>query len=334
MELGGVARTPIRQRELHFRPSDMVKSEVSMLLTSLKCGYRSNSRSYQDNAKRALLDNLISLRRTLNATPDLDSLNPLTYLTPFLDVIRSDATTGLITGLALTSVEKFLAYGLLEVRSDSLYASQNVIGIAAETIAEAVIQARFIRSRLSSDEVVLMKIVHLLRTLLLIPSGCLLSNVMVGEILQNCLRICLESQLSELLRRTAEQFLASIVQLFFSRLPALLLTDETSHQLGVDEEETFRISDEGSSRKGSRRPTIHTETSLMGENPEINQEVKTEESLQLNLFPCQRINYPFVESLAKDAIYNSPEVLSRVYSLTVVDAVLQNGGTVWGSTER
>ncbi|KAL5106913.1 hypothetical protein TcWFU_006121 [Taenia crassiceps] len=249
-----------------------------MLLTSLKCGYRSNFRSSQDDAKRALLDSLISLRRTLNDAPDLDSLNPLTYLTPFLDVIRSDATTGPITGLALTSVEKFLAYGLLEVRPDSSNASQSTIGIAMETIAEAVIQARFIRVRLSSDEVVLMKIVHLLRTLLLIPSGCLLSNVMVSEILQNCLRICLESQLSELLRRTTEQFLASIVQLFFSRLPALLLATETSHQVGTDEEEAFRISNEGSSRKGSQRSTMRMETPLVAENSEANQEeVKTED---------------------------------------------------------
>ncbi|KAH9277801.1 Golgi-specific brefeldin A-resistance guanine nucleotide exchange factor 1 [Echinococcus granulosus] len=254
----------------------MVKSEVSMLLTSMKCGYRSNFRFSQDDAKRALLDSLTSLRRTLNDAPDLDSLNPLTYLTPFLDVIRSDATTGPITGLALTSVEKFLAYGLLEVRPDSSNASQSTIGIAMETIADAVIQARFIRSRLSSDEVVLMKIVHLLRTLLLIPSGCLLSNMMVREILQNCLRICLESQLSELLRRTAEHFLASIVQLFFSRLPALLLAAETSHQ---DEEEgDFCISNERLSRKGSRRSTIHAETSLDGGNSEANQEeVKTED---------------------------------------------------------
>ncbi len=86
---------------------------------------------------------------------------------------------------------------------------------------------------LSLLQVVLMKIVHLLRTLLLIPAGCLLSNEMVHEILQNCLRICLESQLSELLRRTAEQFLASIVQLFFSRLPALIAAAEAEDRLKV-----------------------------------------------------------------------------------------------------
>ena len=47
----------------------MVKSEVSMLLTSMKCGSRSSYRSAQDETKRSLLKGLISLRRTLNEAP-------------------------------------------------------------------------------------------------------------------------------------------------------------------------------------------------------------------------------------------------------------------------
>ncbi|KAM7533171.1 hypothetical protein Aperf_G00000124357 [Anoplocephala perfoliata] len=231
-----------------------VKSEVSMLITSIKCSPRSNFRSTQEESKRVLLNSLISLRTSLNKVPDLESINPLTYLTPFMDVIRSESTTGSVTGAALTSVEKFLAYGFLEVRPGSLNTSENSIGIAIETVAEAVIQARFIRSRLSSDEVVLMKIVHVLRTLLLIPSGAYLSNEMVYEIIQNGLRICLETQLSELLRQTTEQFLASMVQLFFSRLPALILAAETTNQLAVDEAAV-----PVSSHRGSRRSTTLNE---------------------------------------------------------------------------
>nr|CDS34195.1 golgi specific brefeldin a resistance guanine [Hymenolepis microstoma] len=261
-----------------------VKSEVSILITSFRCSPRSNFRTSQEESKRVLLNSLVALRNTLNETPELESLNPLTYLTPFLDVIRSDSTTGFITGSALSSVEKFLAYGLLEVRPGSQNASENSIGIAIEAIAEATIQTRFIRSRLSSDEVVLMKIVHLLRTLLLIPSGAYLSNEMVYEIIQNGLRICLETKLSELLRRTTEQFLASIVQLFFSRLPALILSAETNNQLNVDETSV------PVSHRGSQRPTIHmdnsqsTSTKLSSDTVDINQteEAKTVGSLEAN----------------------------------------------------
>lgn len=44
---------------------------------------------------------------------DLSELAPNEFLSPFLDVIRSEDTTGPITGLALTSINKFLSYGLI-----------------------------------------------------------------------------------------------------------------------------------------------------------------------------------------------------------------------------
>ena len=44
---------------------------------------------------------------------DLDEVTPNEFLAPFLAVIRSEETTGPITGLALTSVNKFLSYGLI-----------------------------------------------------------------------------------------------------------------------------------------------------------------------------------------------------------------------------
>jgi len=43
----------------------------------------------------------------------LSDLEPSIYLTPFLDVIRSEDTSGPITGLALSSVNKFLSYKLM-----------------------------------------------------------------------------------------------------------------------------------------------------------------------------------------------------------------------------
>lgn len=48
---------------------------------------------------------------------DLDEIEPNAFLGPFLEVIRSEDTTGPITGLALTSVNKFLSYGLVGKKS-------------------------------------------------------------------------------------------------------------------------------------------------------------------------------------------------------------------------
>ena len=51
---------------------------------------------------------------------------------------------------------------------------------------------RFVGVDTSADEVVLMKILSVLRTLMLTPVGLLLTNESVCEIMQSTFRICFE----------------------------------------------------------------------------------------------------------------------------------------------
>ena len=44
---------------------------------------------------------------------DLQEIDSNTFLTPFLDIIRSEDTSGPLTCLALNAVNKFLSYGLI-----------------------------------------------------------------------------------------------------------------------------------------------------------------------------------------------------------------------------
>ena len=67
----------------------------------------------------------------------LDSLDPKTFLTPFLDVIRSEAVTGSVTGMALDSVHKFLSYQIL-------HPDMPEVATAVENLADAVTHARFV----------------------------------------------------------------------------------------------------------------------------------------------------------------------------------------------
>ena len=64
-----------------------------------------------------------------------------------------------------------------------------------------------------------MKILAVLRTLMLSSVGLLLTNEGVCEILQSTFRICFETRLSDLLRKTAELALNDMIQLLFKRLP-------------------------------------------------------------------------------------------------------------------
>lgn len=58
-------------------------------------------------------NNMNSLSHFTFCFVDLSEIDVNTFLGPFLDVIRSEDTTGPITGVALSSVNKFLSYGLV-----------------------------------------------------------------------------------------------------------------------------------------------------------------------------------------------------------------------------
>lgn len=155
---------------------------------------------------------MVDLKATLNHIEDLRLVEPMVFLSPFLDVIKSEETTGPITSLALSTINKFLSYGLIDPTHPSLAAT-------VEAIADAVTHARFVGTDQASDGVVLMKIVQVLRTLLLNPEGTVLTNESVCEVMLSCIRICFEPRLNELLRKTAEHALKDIVLLLFMRLP-------------------------------------------------------------------------------------------------------------------
>ncbi|KAK5907953.1 hypothetical protein CgunFtcFv8_016051 [Champsocephalus gunnari] len=163
---------------------------------------------------------------------ELSDVEPNVFLRPFLEVVRSEDTTGPITGLALTSVNKFLSYGLID-------ANHEAAAEAIENMADAVTHARFVGTDPASDEVVLMKILQVLRTLLLTPVGAHLTNESVCEIMQSCFRICFEMRLSELLRKSAEHTLVDMVQLLFSRLPQF--KEEAKSYVGANMKKAYNI---------------------------------------------------------------------------------------------
>lgn len=91
----------------------VVKGEMSVLLTAMRRGARWSSHSYQDDEVDNLMKNFQELKENLNKIVDLRDIEPNVFLTPFLNVIKSDETTGPVTSLALSSVNKFLSYGLI-----------------------------------------------------------------------------------------------------------------------------------------------------------------------------------------------------------------------------
>lgn len=210
----------------------IVQGEVGLVVGAIKRNSRWNTHTPLDEEQDPLLNSFAQLKDVLNNIKDLSELEPNVFLRPFLEVVRSEDTTGPITGLALTSVNKFLSYGLID-------ASHEAAAEAIENMADAVTHARFVGTDPASDEVVLMKILQVLRTLLLTPVGAHLTNESVCEIMQSCFRICFEMRLSELLRKSAEHTLVDMVQLLFSRLPQF--KEEAKSFVGANMKKAYNI---------------------------------------------------------------------------------------------
>ncbi|XP_069394420.1 Golgi-specific brefeldin A-resistance guanine nucleotide exchange factor 1 isoform X3 [Paralichthys olivaceus] len=210
----------------------IIQGEIGTVVGAIKRNSRWNTHTPLDEEQDPLLNSFGHLKEILNSITELCDIEPNIFLRPFLEVVRSEDTTGPITGLALTSVNKFLSYGLID-------ANHEAAAEAIENMADAVTHARFVGTDPASDEVVLMKILQVLRTLLLTPVGAHLTNESVCEIMQSCFRICFEMRLSDLLRKSAEHTLVDMVQLLFSRLPQF--KEEAKSYVGANMKKAYNI---------------------------------------------------------------------------------------------
>ena len=99
----------------------------------------------------------------------------MTFLSPFLDIIRSDEISGPITCLALNAVNKFVSYGLIGIdhstsmmfpifNSNFFFVDYLNESSAAtiDKVANAVMHTRFVATNPNDDEVVLMRILQVI----------------------------------------------------------------------------------------------------------------------------------------------------------------------------
>ncbi|EDL41982.1 golgi-specific brefeldin A-resistance factor 1 [Mus musculus] len=233
----------------------IIQGEINIVVGAIKRNARWSTHIPLDEERDPLLHSFSNLKEVLNSVTELSEIEPNVFLRPFLEVIRSEDTTGPITGLALTSVNKFLSYALIDPTHEGTAEGM-------ENMADAVTHARFVGTDPASDEVVLMKILQVLRTLLLTPVGTHLTNESVCEIMQSCFRICFEMRLSELLRKSAEHTLVDMVQLLFTRLPQF--KEEPKSYVGTNMKKLkmraggMSDSSKWKKQKRSPRPPRHT----------------------------------------------------------------------------
>ncbi|KAF2077686.1 hypothetical protein CYY_001002 [Polysphondylium violaceum] len=194
-------------------PTNILLGEVYGLISHLKSNSRWSSSSYGYQStilpENPILKSLKNLTNTLHNATDFNHLDTCVFLDPFLAVIKSNETSGPITGAALTSVGKFLN---MFINDES-----NNIHKAIKNIAESAAHCKFEATDARSDEVVLMKILQVLALCVKNDGGIYLHNELVYEITSTCYHMADQARSSELLKKSAESFIQEIVSVLYTR---------------------------------------------------------------------------------------------------------------------
>ncbi|PIA47500.1 hypothetical protein AQUCO_01400263v1 [Aquilegia coerulea] len=194
----------------------MVNSEIGAVLAVMRRNVRWGGRymAGDDQLEHSLIQSLKSLRKQIFSWQhQWNTINPVLYLQPFLDVVRSDETGAPITGVALSSVYKILSLDVIDLDTVN-------VEDAMHLVVDAVTSCRFEVTDPASEEVVLMKILQVLLACMKSKAAIVLSNQHVCTIVNTCFRVVHQAGAKgELLQRIARHTMHELVRCIFSHLP-------------------------------------------------------------------------------------------------------------------
>lgn len=145
---------------------------------------------------------------------DLSDLSAEAIFAPFLEVISSQSTTGPITFIALSSINKFLDYRVVSKDSPGLQ-------LAISHLAMAITHCRFEATDQAEDDAVLLKILSLMEEIVCGIGSDMLNDESLCEIIETCLSMACQMRRGDLLRRSAEMTMIKLTEAVFYRLSDL-----------------------------------------------------------------------------------------------------------------
>ncbi|TVU07913.1 hypothetical protein EJB05_41290, partial [Eragrostis curvula] len=224
----------------------VLASEVATVLAVMRRNVRWAGVRYggddgadDEHLDHPLIAGLKSLRRRAAAWGPSwrDDVEPLLYLRPFLDVVRSDETGAPITGAALSSLHKILT---LDLVAPSAPGAAEAMG----AVVDAVTGCRFEVTDPASEEAVLARVLQVLLACVRGRAAPALANRHVCAIVSTCFRVVQQAGTKgELLQRVSRQTMQEVIRCVFARLPDLdvnVLADQQgagSKNQGMDAEE-------------------------------------------------------------------------------------------------
>uniref|UniRef100_A0AC35FHM7 SEC7 domain-containing protein n=1 Tax=Panagrolaimus sp. PS1159 TaxID=55785 RepID=A0AC35FHM7_9BILA len=159
-----------------------------------------------------LLRTFADLRDVFNSVSDLTDVSPQEFISPFLDVITASKPNAAAVTRSLRALKRFLVTGVIP--DDGI----KIVRVS-ESIAKAVTQTKFFTNEIPRDEGVLLASLGVMSAIFQSPCGRFLTDESVCAILQCCFRIRFDNMNGPILHELAEDTLANIASVMFSRLP-------------------------------------------------------------------------------------------------------------------
>ncbi|KAI9295379.1 Sec7-domain-containing protein [Neoconidiobolus thromboides FSU 785] len=152
-----------------------------------------------------ILQTLIDLRLLINQAKDIQQIDGLALLTPFMDIIKNPDTSGSLTGVALSGIESFLTSNILNPITPN-------ISQALKQLTESIISCKFEAGESGTDDITILKIVQVMELLLKDEYLILyLSIKEVKSILKAVINLACQLKLSKILRYQSEILIKNMI---------------------------------------------------------------------------------------------------------------------------
>lgn len=188
-------------------------ASLPMFLPGLASKNALHANDANDTGK-LLEQSFLQLRAILSKSKALHEVDLLTLMQPFMLTIESSSTSSSVTALALNTVSKALQYEIL---------SRNAPNFATTLVqlTTSLTHCRFEASDQNTDDLLLLKVLSLLETIVVSPVSELLPNAVMSEVIHTCLCLACNKRRSEVLRRASEMAMIAITVRVFQRVREL-----------------------------------------------------------------------------------------------------------------
>lgn len=200
------------------------QNEDSDETLSERLGLRTQNKANVAMAEHPLIWGFAKLRSEIESK-NFSELGAVDLTAPFIAVIKAPSTTGAITSLALSALEKMIVLQII-------HADLPDVGDGLYKIAMAITNCRFKATDQYEDDAVLVQLMGVLDKIIGSELGLLLCNEAVCEVVETCLSMACQMRRGDALRRSVVSTVTALMRLVFSQLP---YEDEGARDFGDDE---------------------------------------------------------------------------------------------------